>query len=823
MKNDQYVQVIVPLKIDGVFTYSVPDNLKNEIEVGKRVLVQFGKRKIYTAIIISISFEKPKYETKPILDILDEKPIVTLNQLHLWEWISRYYLCHLGEVMKAALPNGLNIESESKILIGANFNNFEPQNEVEEILHKILNEKQYISLEDFQQKINRKNIRIQLNKWLRNQYISLEEIVEEKYKPKIVEYVTCAENIENEEQINLWFEDLEKAPKQTDVLLAFFSLNQGNWKNIKPVKKTELLKKSKDNSGQALKSLIRKGIFKIIHQQESRVQEEIENSKQIKIELTSEQNQVKEKLQNILSNKQVVLLHGVTSSGKTEIYVKIIEEVLKQNKQVLYLLPEIALTSHIVKRLKLALGENIVVFHSKFSENERTELYLKLLNQQEKAKVIVGVRSALFLPFTNVGLVIVDEEHETTYKQQSPEPLYHARDVAIVLASNFGAKVILGSATPSIESYYNALTGKYGIVELFTRYNEVKLPEIQYINLRDERKKNRVYLNNYSHEFVNQLKLNFEQKKQTIIFQNRRGYSPYVECEACGWIPGCSHCDVKLTYHKSIEKLVCHYCGYSIAVPSRCNECSLPELKVRGIGTERIEDELSLLISDVKIARMDLDSTRTQKKLDNLFHSIEQNEINILVGTQMVTKGLDFEHVELIGIVDADSMLNYPDFRTNERSFQLFTQVAGRAGRREKQGKVIIQTSQINHPVLKYLQKYDYIGFVNWQLLERKQFNYPPFVRLIKIQMRHKDKSMITKVSKLLVEVLKNEKKLNVIGPQHPIVSKIQDYYLMDVWLKLQSEYNNLARRDKLYSSIYNFFNKPEYKNIYFQVDVDPI
>ncbi len=822
MENELYVEVIVPIKIDGVFTYSVPEELRKEIEVGKRVLIQFGKYKIYTAIITSIYNKKPNFETKAILDVLDNKPVVTSTQLFFWEWISRYYLCPLGEVMKAALPYSLKLESVSRIVKGKNYENFEPQNEEESILIKLLNEKQKISLLDFQNKVAKKNIRIRLNKWLRNKYIDIEEVVEEKYKPKIVEYVSLAKDIENEEQINLWFKLLEKAPKQSDVLLAFFALNKGNWQNIKPVKKSELLEKANDKSGQALKSLIKKEIFKIHFVQESRIIEENDNNIRHKTDLTPKQNETKESILKLLTEKQVVLFRGVTSSGKTEIYIKIIEEMLKQDRQVLYLMPEIALTSQIVKRLKLALGEKIVVFHSKFSENERTELYLNLLNNTEKARVVVGVRSALFLPFTNLGLIIIDEEHETTYKQNQTKPLFHARDVAIVLAGFFKAKVLLGSATPSIESYYNALIGKYALAELTTRYCDIKLSQIQYINLREERQKKRVHLDYYSYAFIEQLKINYKQKKQTIIFQNRRGYSPYIECDSCGWIPACNQCDVKLTYHKSFQKLICHYCGYSISVPASCLDCGMPELKVRGIGTERIEEDLSLLIPDAKIARMDLDTTQTQNKLDNLLEQIENNEINILVGTQMVTKGLDFEHVELIGIVDADSMLNYPDFRTDERSFQLFAQVAGRAGRREKQGKVIIQSSQLNHPVLKYLSNYDYKRFVEWQLKERKQFNYPPFVRLIKIQIRHKNLTLLNKISNLLANDLKKERNLIVLGPQSPVVSKIKNYYLIDIWLKLKPIFNNLSHRDKLYSTIYNFFSKPDMKNIYWIIDVDP-
>jgi len=821
MEELVFVNVIVPLKVDGYFTYLVPKEWKQQVDVGKRVLVQFGKRKIYTALIISVHSDKPNYETKPLIAVLDEFPVVTDQQLQLWEWISRYYLCPLGEVMKAALPSGLKLESESIICKGNNFELFEPYNEDEVLLKNIIEQKEFITIEEFQKKTKKKNITILINRLLTNQFIAVEEEVKEKHTVKKAEYLVLSDEINTEEQVNKWFYKLQRAKKQSDVLFAYLALNNGQWNNLKPIRKTELLKKAKDN-GTALKALVKKGVLQIIWIEESRVLTETLPETQQKIILSPEQEEVKNKILEHFIDKSVVLLHGVTGSGKTEIYIKLIEETIRQNKQVLYLLPEIALTSHIVKRLQSSLGERVVVYHSKINENERTEWYLHLLKNPKQAKVVLGVRSSLFLPFQNLGLIIVDEEHEPTYKQQSSAPFYHARDMAIVLGKLFASKVLLGSATPSVESYFNALNGKYALVELLTRYGDVELPQIQIINLREERKKKRVSLSFYSQTMLQEIKSTLSRGKQCIIFQNRRGYAPYIECQSCGWIPGCSHCDVKLTYHKVIEKLVCHYCGYNLPVPMACKSCHLPELKVRGVGTERIEDELMLLLPDANIARMDLDTTRTKNKIEQLLIDFEQKKYDVLVGTQMVTKGLDFEHVELIGIIDADAMLNFPDFRTNERSFQLFAQVAGRAGRRDKQGKVLIQTSQPQHPVLRFLKDYDYKGFITWQLNERKQFHYPSFVRLIKIQLKHKQKEWVEKVAKTLAESLKKEKNLNVVGPQWPVISKIQNLYIIDLWLKLQPAYNILKNRDRLYYLIYSFFSRLEYKNILWQADVDP-
>lgn len=822
MTHSLFVDIIVPLRVDGTFTYSVPDELKNDVETGKRVLVSFGKKKIYSGIIVSVHNHIPNHPTKEIIAILDSKPIVTQHQLLLWEWISRYYMCPIGEVMKVALPTNLKLESETFIVKGQLFADWIADTDEDLLLIDALDKNESIHFNDLQKKLSKKNIHPYIRKWLKNQYIDLVEDVKEKYSPKKIEYIRLSNDINSEDELNRIFKQLEKAPRQTDVLMAYFALIRGEWQSKQPVPKSELIKKSRDN-GQALKTLLNKGILTSLLVEESRIQAFQENHRTELIVLTKEQEQAKEEILGHFIEKPVVLLHGVTGSGKTEIYIKIIEEFLKYNQQVLYLLPEIALTSQMVKRLQLALNTPVLVYHSKISENERIELYLQMLENSNKPMVVLGVRSSLFLPFNHLGLIIIDEEHEATYKQQSPEPYYHARDTAIMLASWFGAKVLLGSATPSLESYYNALNGKYRLVELNTRFKGIEMPEISMIDLRSERKKNRVRLNYYSQHLIDELKQTLEKRKQSIVFQNRRGYAPYLECEACGWIPECEHCDVKLTYHKAFQKLVCHYCGFSIAIPPVCAECSLPELKVRGIGTERIEDELTLLFPDARISRFDLDTTRTGRKIEELLHDIEQNKVNILVGTQMITKGLDFENVELICIIDADAMLNFPDFRTNERTFQLFAQVAGRAGRREQRGKVVIQTTQPNHPVLYYLKYYDYKGFVEWQFAERKRFHYPPYVRLIKIILKNKNAERVKKTAQLLADVIKKEKNITVVGPQSPIVSKIQNFYIMEIWLKLGNEYNNLSKRDRLYQIIHHFFQHPELKSTIYRVDVDPI
>ncbi|NSW44807.1 MAG: primosomal protein N' [Bacteroidales bacterium] len=822
MTKKLFVNVILPLKVEGVFTYEVPTEWALLAHVGKRAVVQFGKRKIYTALIVSVHQQTPTYETKPIISILDDQAIVTENQLKLWEWMSRYYLCTIGETMKAALPSGLKLESESVILPGINFNNFIPDSDEEYQIKKLLEQKDSALISDLQSLLEKKNIQHLLNKLLQSNFIQIEESLAHRYIPKKVEYIDLAINIESEEHLNSIFNQLNKAPKQSDVLLSYFSLNNSQYLQTVPIKKEELLKKSKDN-GSATKKLIEKGILKSVFFEESRVFNKVRELKLEKNKLEKKQEEALLSIENQFKEKNVILLHGVTSSGKTEIYIHLIEKYIQQGKQVLYLLPEIALTSQMVNRLCKALGDRVAVYHSKYSDNERTELYLHMATAHQPVSVILGVRSSIFLPFRNLGLIIIDEEHETTYKQQNPEPHFNARDTAIILALQHNAKVLLGSATPSIETYFNAQTGKYGLVELNERFHATALPEIKVIDIKDERKKHRVKQQYYSDIFLKELVDTIQNGKQAIIFQNRRGYSPYIECEECGWVPDCTHCDVKLTYHKAFNKLICHYCGYSIPIPLQCNECKQPTLKIRGLGTERIEDELAMFIPNAHIARMDLDTTRTKIKIEQLFEQIEKKEIDILVGTQMVTKGLDFENIELIGILDADAMLNYPDFRSDERTFQLFTQVAGRAGRRLSQGKVIIQTTQPQHPVIQFLTKNDYKGFVSWQLAERKRFNYPPYTRLIRLELKHRDLNITKETAKKLAIELRKIKTLEVLGPKAPIIGKIKNLYIMELWLKLPRNNDALKLRDNTYHCIHRFFSSPELQNFFWSADVDPL
>jgi primosomal protein N' (replication factor Y) len=822
MTYDLYINVILPLRVDGAFTYSVPDEWKYQVAVGKRVVVQFGQRKIYTALIIGIHTKKPSYSVKPIISVLDDKPIVTSNQLLLWEWISRYYLSSLGEVMKAALPTALKLESESVILPGLLFEHFNPVSKDEELIKDLLIEKGYIVFNDLQNKLNQKTIHPIVNRLFKNQYIFIEETLSHKYTPKKVDYVDLYQPVESDDHANKLFEKLSKAKKQSDVLISYFALNNSQYDNTVPIRKDELLKTAHDSGG-ALKALLEKKILKIIVLEESRVFTKLRITKLEKFPLLPAQEEAKNKILQSFEKSNVVLLHGVTSSGKTEIYIHLIEDVIRQGKQVLYLLPEIALTSQIVQRLRKALGDRVAVYHSMYSDAERAELYLHMATATEPISVIVGVRSSIFLPFNNLGLIIIDEEHEPTFKQQSPEPRYHARDAAIVMAKFYNAKVLLGSATPSIESYFNAISGKYALVELMQRFGNIELPELQIINIRDERKKKKVHLDYYSDILIRELKKCISEKKQAILFQNRRGYSPYLECENCGWIPECNYCDVKLTYHKNFKKLVCHYCGFSMNVPSECQECHHSALKIKGIGTERIDDELRMLIPEARVARMDLDTTRTRNKIEQLLNAIESQQIDILVGTQMVTKGLDFENITLIGIIDADTMLNFPDFRANERSFQLFYQVSGRSGRKFQRGKIMIQTAQPQNTVLQYLQNNDFKGFVNWQLSERKQFKYPPYVRLIKITLKSKDPIKVKVSSKELANQLRKSSEYMVIGPQSPLIARIQSYYLMEIWLKLPHTKESLKQRDEVYIKLHSFFSLPENKSLKWLVDVDPM
>ena len=818
-----YVDVIIPLALQGYFTYLVPPAYSKSAEPGKRVVVQFGKKKLYTAIIANIHNNKPAFEIKEIIQIIDTKPIVNPLQLSFWNWISLYYMCSVGEVMKAALPSGLKLESESVILPGSALEDLHELNEDENLVIELLKEKGCITIEDVVKILQKKNVYSLLGYLVAKKLIVIEESITERYIPKYIELVELSEHIENEEHLNSVFNTLSKAPKQADLLLLFVSLSKLYTELEAPVKKSDLLSKI-ENGANALKELQKKNVLRIFEKEVSRLAEYSENDFTDTV-LNLAQEKVFLDIKKQFTEKDIVLLHGVTSSGKTEIYIQLINDYIKKGKQVLYLLPEIALTSQIINRLQKVFGNLVGIYHSKFSDAERVETYLNVLEPQSKKnsfQIILGVRSSVFLPYSDLGLIIVDEEHENTYKQYDPSPRYHARDSALVLAKIHGAKVLLGSATPSVESNFHATENKFGKAELFSRFGEVLMPEIFVIDTNEAFRKKKMK-SHFSDTLLEAIKLTIEEKKQVILFQNRRGFSPRVECENCGWIPGCPHCDVKLTYHKYEHKLTCHYCGYSTTVISKCPACCSLSITMKGYGTERIEDDLSLVFPEYRIERLDLDTARTRRKIDSIFEAFESGKIQILIGTQMISKGLDFDNVGLVGIINADNMLSFPDFRTNERSFQLMTQVSGRAGRKRDRGKVLIQTSQTDHPVIGFVVNNDYESMYKWQIEERKKYNYPPFSRIIELTVKHKKEEIAEKAARILSTELRKIFGNRLLGYEKPVISRIQTYYLRHMILKFERSASINKVREIIYQEIEKIQINQEFKSVVIVPDVDPM
>ena len=705
MSNQQnFVDVILPLPLKQLFTYGIPGNLLNEIKVGKRVIVQFGSRKIYTAIVYSIHQNAPKeYQTKDIVSVLDENPIANEQQLKLWQWIAKYYMCSVGEVFKAALPSGLKLESETKVIYNPQDIDQKKFNSTETLVLDFLADKNIASITEISSALNRKDSLPVIKSLLDKKAVILEEKLRENYKPKTESYIKLDNSITTKSQLNEIFDSLSRAPKQLHILMSYIKLS-GSFMNSKTidVSKKQLIEDSKSSSA-IIKSLVERNILSEYDKTISRLNESVVDQIEIK-ELSEAQQKAHDEIKEQYKEKNVVLLHGVTSSGKTEIYIHLIKEQIEKGKQVLYLLPEIALTAQIINRLKSVFGNRVGIYHSKFSDSERVEVYQNILKQdtEKKYDVILGVRSSLFLPYSNLGLIIVDEEHENTYKQYDPAPRYNARDCSIVLAQMHQAKVLLGTATPSIESYFNSKANKYGLVQLNTRFQNIKLPEIQLVDIL-RAKKRKEMKSHFSPTLLDGIKDSLAMNEQVILFQNRRGFAPYLECDMCGWIPYCTNCDVSLTYHRHKNELVCHYCGYTIRSPKTCKACGNTAVQTRGFGTQKIEDEIKIFFPEAIVARMDLDSTRSKNAYLNIISGFEDGKIDILIGTQMVSKGLDFDNVSLVGILNADNMLNYPDFRAFERSYQLMAQVSGRAGRKNKQGKVIIQSSNPEHPILQFV------------------------------------------------------------------------------------------------------------------------
>lgn len=823
-----FADVILPLPLPGFFTYRVPYELNDTVKKGTRVVVQFGKKKIYTALVYRIHENVPvNYQPKYTLSVLDESPIVNETQYKFWDWIVKYYMCRPGEVMNVALPSSLKLESESSVVLHPAFDrNFEQLNEKEYLIAEALDIRQKLTLTEISAIIEQQKIIPLLKNMMEKKIILLEEELHDKFKPRTEVCVRLTEKYQDDKLLHKAFDELNrKSYKQLEVLMALIQLTQDAVPPLAHVGRPVLLEKSKATSAQ-VQSLIKKGILELYTRTDTRLKDFDSTDPVESIILNDEQARALDDIKTHFNSKDVVLLHGITSSGKTEIYIKLIHETLSLGKQVLFLLPEIALTTQIINRLRKYFGKEVGVYHSKYSNDERVEVWNRVLAGSSGSTihkpyhVILGARSALFLPFSNLGLVIIDEEHDTSYKQADPPPRYNARDAAIYLAHLHQAKTVLGSATPAVETYYNALSGKYGMAELNKRYGDMQLPEIIVANLKEQTRQKKMK-SHFSETLFNLMNEALENKEQVILFQNRRGYSTRIECNDCNWVPECKNCDVTLIYHKQLNLLKCHYCGYTLPVPEACPVCKSPALHTKGLGTERIEEETELIFRDRRIARMDLDSTRTKNAYLQILNDFEDRKTDILIGTQMITKGLDFDNVNVVGILNADNMLNFPDFRAHERSFQLMAQVSGRAGRRNKRGKVVIQTYNPEHPIIQLVLDHNYIEMCNKQLQQRRQFNYPPYSRLIQITLRHQDSAKLNEAATYLAHDLRLKFGKKVFGPEYPVVSRIRNFYLKNILLKLNRDNLVQSHKEEILQITNEFLKK--FSSVRVAIDVDPI
>jgi primosomal protein N' (replication factor Y) len=812
-----FVEVILPLAIAKNYTYRVPFHLNNSVQIGKRVVVQFGKSKLYTAIISSIGNQAPeKYEAKYLMEVLDDRPVVTELQLQFWLWLAEYYMCNVGEVMNAALPSALKLASETKVVLNKDFE-FDKSalHDKEFLIVEALELQPELTVGDIAKLLGQKTVMPILKLMFEKNIINISEEVSERYKPRKKTFIKLNPVYNDPDNLKELFPILEKrAPKQADAVLAYIKLAR----HQKTVSKNEIIEES--GAGDAsIKSLIEKEIFVAEEKNVSRLYFDEDEFSSDFLLSENQQNALTE-IKDAFEQKDVVLLHGVTSSGKTQIYIRLIEDMINSGRQVLYLLPEIALTTHIIERLRQYFGSSIGVYHSRFNDNERVEVWQKVLNHEYK--VVLGARSSVFLPFDDLGLIIVDEEHETSYKQFDPAPRYNARDAGIYLANTYHSKVLLGSATPSFETYYNARMHKYGLVELSERFGGVELPQTEVVSIVEETKK-KTMQSHFTSVLMADMQKALANKEQVILFQNRRGYAPLLICKVCAYTPKCINCDVSLTYHKSSGKLHCHYCGYKEEAPSICPACGSTHLEYKGFGTEKIEDELSMLLPEARITRMDLDTTRSKNSLQNILNDLEEKKIDILVGTQMVAKGLDFSDITVIGIINADSLLKYPDYRANERSFQMLAQVSGRAGRRGKQGKVVIQTYDPNHRVIKQVIENDYQDLYLTEMEERRSFKYPPFYRIINLDIKHKNADVLYNQAEYLATELRKNFGDRVIGPEVPLISRIRNFYIKSIMLKFEKDGVSINRVKAVIRDIITQFQTTKLsKGSIIQPDVDP-
>lgn len=820
----QYVEVILPLSVPGSYTYIVPKKFALQALPGKRVVVSFGTgRRLYTGIVISYQTHVPTYDMKEFIDVLDDEPCVNEKVLNLWNWISTYYMCFPGEVMNTALPGTMNLSSESRFLLNTNKEILQSDfSDKENLVLEALENSKELKIKEINQITSLKNSLSLMKHLVDKEIISVFESVKIKYQPKKRTIIKLNRDLTDPGKLELVLNSLIKAPAQQKFMYAY--LEQLGFVDDLPVNKyvsKEDLAKSADFSQAALNALIKKNILIAEYIEESRINLGSAEIRDLP-ELQDFQDHCLSEIRQQHKMKDVVLLHGVTSSGKTEIYSHLIKEVVENGKQVLYLLPEIALTSQIINRLRKYFGNQVAVYHSSLNANERTEVWKRISKSSEnEIKVVLGARSAVFLPFENLGLIIVDEEHDRSFKQQDPAPRYEARDTAVVLAGIHKAKVLLGSATPSLESIENALSGKYGFSELKIRFGGIEMPDIQVVDIGEVYRKKRMKYS-FSPILYQEMSEKLASGEQIIIFQNRRGYAPLIICSNCSASPVCVNCDVALTYHKGIQSLICHYCGYKTGMTINCKTCGNGSYKDLGKGTEKIEEELKDLFPDAVLARFDLDSTRKKNAFQNLIDKFENGDIDILIGTQMVTKGLDFENVGLVGIINADNLLRFPDFRAFERTFQMLTQVAGRSGRKNKRGKVIIQTFDPLHPVIDFVTNSNYKGFVSKELEERLTFKYPPFYRLIEIRLKHPDRQKLYDSALIFGRTLKAIFKEQMLGPEFNYIERIRNQYSMHFILKVSKKSSISNVKNKLLETIADFNSKDTFKSIKVQIDVDP-
>lgn len=777
----------MPLALPKNYTYAVPEEMEDKVQPGSRVAVQFGKTRKYAAVVKKLSETPPDaYSPKPLLSVLDEEPVVHPSQLRFWEWLAGYYMCSEGEVLNAVLPSHLKISSETVLLFNEAYGtNFESLNDAEFLVAEALSLRKELTVDEVQQILDKVNVYPVIKKLIEDRICLVYEELKESYRPKQENFVSLNPEYGGDEKLSALFDELKAAPKQLELLLAFIHLSRTEGE----VKQKDLLQKSGATPAH-LKALSGKNILLVERRAADRIPASGTTAPPLEFELNEEQAACLDSIRLQFTEKQVVLLHGVTSSGKTMVYIRLIAEYLQSGRQVLYLLPEIALTAQIIRRLQKHFGDQIAVYHSRFSSNERMEIWNRI--RSGDTRLVIGARSALMLPFKSLGLIILDEEHDSSFKQQEPAPRYHARDAAVYYAGILQARVLMGSATPSVESYFNACRGKYGLARLTHRYGGVKMPVIEIVDAKlDAFQKKSV------EHFTSVLKAEMDHSlaagKQVILFQNRRGYAPFLACTVCGWIPKCQNCDVSLTWHKFQDKLHCHYCGQKYPYVHTCPACGSNKLVARSFGTEKIEDDLRKVFPKANVARLDYDAVRTKEGHNKLISLFEQRRIDILVGTQMVVKGLDFENVNLVGILNADSLLNYPDFRVNERAFQLMEQVSGRSGRKDVQGKVIIQAGNLKHPVLEYVVRHDYQSMYEAETDQRERFGYPPFSRLIKITLKHKKQPVVTQAADQLAVLLRPFLENYLVGPAAPLVGRIRNYYLMELLVKLPRDARKIA------------------------------